>query len=206
METGFASHAAIAFISRFGGGLASFGVPRDSPPSERLFIGAPMSNPGNINLVYDEKFGDNAGLMWIHEREAFRTIAEIHNADTQRFLADMPYNQFLRSIYWQVIRKYLLHFRGRECAECGRGGMIHIHHESYDNHGNEHAHLEDLTILCASCHELLRHTNEHILELLRELIDRKKWQFKPWQPVMVNDNYDPRKWPKMPIPGGGILE
>ena len=38
MQTGFATRAAIALISRFGGGLVAFGLPRESPPSERLFF------------------------------------------------------------------------------------------------------------------------------------------------------------------------
>lgn len=67
-------------------------------------------------------------------------------------LRSMPYQEFLQTEYWGIVR--LLVFERHEycCALCGAEGALHAHHRTYEHHGMEHEHLEDLTALCADCH------------------------------------------------------
>lgn len=75
-------------------------------------------------------------------------------------LAAMEYHDFLRTYYWRVVRHYLMSTRGRQCRDCRgtfRLGNLHVHHETYQHHGQEHLYLEDLTILCQNCHRRRHH-------------------------------------------------
>ena len=66
-------------------------------------------------------------------------------------LRALPYEEFLRSVYWEGIRDRLLSAVGR-CQICSAREGLRVHHNSYANHGFEHLHPEDLTVLCDRCH------------------------------------------------------
>jgi len=42
--------------------------------------------------------------------------------------------------------------RGGKCELCGKKKNLHVHHTTYENHGLEHIHLNDLMVLCKICH------------------------------------------------------
>lgn len=69
-----------------------------------------------------------------------------------RQLRDMPYPQFLRTIFWDIVRKYVLHRYGYQCALCPSKTRLNVHHRSYAFHGYECYHTEDLIVLCRECH------------------------------------------------------
>ena len=65
----------------------------------------------------------------------------------------LPYKEFLDTCYWEIVRKYVLEQRRFRCELCGEGNRIlHVHHKTYKNHGAEHLHLDDLIVLCKTCH------------------------------------------------------
>ncbi len=79
---------------------------------------------------------------------------------TPEQLRAMPYEMFLSSPYWQYVRKIVFFnkFHGRDphCTTCGaKGEVLDIHHLTYEHHGDEHNHLEDLMVVCRPCHESL---------------------------------------------------
>lgn len=38
------------------------------------------------------------------------------------------------------------------CQVCNLSGRLNVHHRSYENHGYENLHLEDLVVLCEGRH------------------------------------------------------
>lgn len=61
------------------------------------------------------------------------------------------YAVYLQSNHWLALRASVLKERGCFCEACGSGGIVHVHHKTYANLGNEvHA---DLVVLCARCHD-----------------------------------------------------
>lgn len=74
--------------------------------------------------------------------------AEINN------LKNMPYKKFLNTLYWEIIRNYVFKKSNFSCELClKKGDTLNIHHKTYSSHGEELFHLEDLIVLCRSCHE-----------------------------------------------------
>lgn len=69
-----------------------------------------------------------------------------------RVLSQMPYKDFLTTPYWDIVRKYKMHRAGYRCELCSARDVLNVHHKTYENHGNEHNHLDDLTVLCRDCH------------------------------------------------------
>jgi 5-methylcytosine-specific restriction endonuclease McrA len=67
-------------------------------------------------------------------------------------LKELPYNDFLKTIYWHIVRDYVVSQRGGKCELCGKMKNLHVHHKTYENHGMEHANLNDLMVLCKVCH------------------------------------------------------
>lgn len=64
------------------------------------------------------------------------------------------YNEYIKSDEWNHKRKEVLErdrFKCRLCGAMGSRHSLHVHHNSYDNLGNEP--LEDLITLCKECHE-----------------------------------------------------
>lgn len=62
------------------------------------------------------------------------------------------YNEFLSSEYWQEVRNKMLLLHNNKCQYCGSSKMLQVHHFSYNNHGDELNHIEDLRLLCKDCH------------------------------------------------------
>lgn len=67
-------------------------------------------------------------------------------------LFNKPYKEFLKSKYWKGVRILVL-IRDNYTCVCGSKKKLHVHHKTYDNHFDEHNHLEDLVTLCKVCHE-----------------------------------------------------
>ena len=78
-------------------------------------------------------------------------------------LRAMSYAEFLESSYWEMIRNHVIALRGYQCERClKRHGKIDLHHLHYQNHGFEADFLEDLQLLCSTCH-LLAHELQTLL-------------------------------------------
>lgn len=88
-------------------------------------------------------------------------LQQILNADNlnERQLQDnlraMLYKDFVKTLYWKSIvlrRKFM---DGIVCTRCGAKNDLAVHHLTYEHHGDERHHFEDLTTLCKTCHEKL---------------------------------------------------
>lgn len=80
-------------------------------------------------------------------------IFALHNEK----LAEMPYEMFLQTPYWKLVRSLKLMKQSiKYCEVCGSNKQLTIHHTTYAHRGSEHLHLDDLQVLCKKCH-----FNEH---------------------------------------------
>lgn len=64
------------------------------------------------------------------------------------------YQEFLNSDYWKQCRKLVLERDEYHCVECGATNQLEVHHRTYEHHGDELNHLEDLVTLCQDCHQI----------------------------------------------------
>lgn len=77
------------------------------------------------------------------------------DAEALRFaICRMQYPEFLKSAYWFGVSTVAKSRAGMRCQVCDSGSAIQVHHRTYDTHGAEHVHMEDLTVLCGNCHGL----------------------------------------------------
>jgi hypothetical protein len=67
-------------------------------------------------------------------------------------LKALPYEVFLRTPYWTIVRAYVMTMRGARCEQCSWIGALNVHHMTYSHRGEELFHLEDLKVLCEFCH------------------------------------------------------
>jgi replicative DNA helicase len=63
------------------------------------------------------------------------------------------YQDFLKSDYWKHCRNLVLERDEYRCIQCGATNELEVHHLSYEHHGDELNHLEDLITLCQGCHQ-----------------------------------------------------
>lgn len=64
----------------------------------------------------------------------------------------MPYQQYLGTNHWQIVRKHALEAAGNRCQICNSTRRLQVHHRTYDRRGNEA--LDDVIVLCSECHRL----------------------------------------------------
>ncbi len=80
-------------------------------------------------------------------------------------LDNLTYEEFLHTMYWEIISHYVKIKRGFVCNRCGEKYVImsklNVHHNTYIHHGEEHKLEvidEDLELLCYKCH--IKHHGE----------------------------------------------
>lgn len=81
------------------------------------------------------------------EQYRAQTIAEQEHLEKLR---EMPYAEYLKTAEWQNFRKAVLKRAHYKCQLCNAGGELHVHHNNYDNRGNEL--YSDVIVLCKDCH------------------------------------------------------
>lgn len=67
-------------------------------------------------------------------------------------ILSLSYEDFLKTYYWNIITRYLKKQANEKCRVCDGGGILHVHHRTYDTHGYEADNLIDLIVLCEDCH------------------------------------------------------
>jgi len=85
------------------------------------------------------------------------------------------YRRYLESDEWRAVRSGALERARHRCARCGSTDDLHVHHVSYTRLGYERP--DDLTVLCAACHELEHRRRD------RERLDARRldgWASKRW--------------------------
>jgi len=67
--------------------------------------------------------------------------------DTKTFI-----KEFLLTPYWKAIAEKTKKKAGFKCLMCNGKNNLATHHRTYDNHGDELYHMEDLVVICEDCH------------------------------------------------------
>lgn len=67
-------------------------------------------------------------------------------------IKDMDYQDFLKTPYWKAIAAHTKYKAGYRCQLCNSAYDLVTHHRSYDIHGREHAHMQELIVICDNCH------------------------------------------------------
>jgi hypothetical protein len=77
-------------------------------------------------------------------------------------LKNLPYDDFLQTTYWMMVKRRAINRGRRVCGHCGKPDKLHVHHLTYEHHGAEHNHYEDLIPLCAYCHAAVHNKEPHV--------------------------------------------
>lgn len=81
--------------------------------------------------------------------------------DLSDYIKGMDYGEFLKTPYWKAIASEVRKRAKFKCALCSHGGQLHVHHNSYDHHGEELQYAKtDLICLCSDCHETFHNKRE----------------------------------------------
>jgi len=111
-------------------------------------------------------------------------------------LAVMQYKGFLKTLYWRIIREYII-AEYKSCQYCGSKNQLNVHHLDYSQRGQEYKDLSCLILLCRACHE-----TEHVIEkmadknkqtaskLVAGLVQNCRAPDRP--KTVINKDYDPR--------------
>ena len=84
------------------------------------------------------------------------------------------YKWYLKSEHWKTFRLYALEEHGKICKDCGATDTsLHVHHLTYANIWEEA--LEDVVILCHSCH-WARHPEKLRLRCTHENLSKVSWE------------------------------
>lgn len=76
------------------------------------------------------------------------------------FIKNMQYKDFLQTPYWKAISMKAKYKSGFKCQLCNSKDFLNVHHRSYEHHGEEITHLEDLIVLCNKCHSTFHNMKE----------------------------------------------
>jgi len=85
------------------------------------------------------------------------------------------YRTFLHSEYWKRIRNKVLKRDEYTCRKCGSTYNLQVHHKTYENHGAEHKHLNDLITLCNFCHTLEHQADKELNERYNQIMNDDKY-------------------------------
>jgi 5-methylcytosine-specific restriction endonuclease McrA len=73
---------------------------------------------------------------------------------------DVNYEAYIKSPEWKELADQIKKEAGNKCRLCNSGGRLHVHHRSYDKLGKE-GEIDDLIVLCESCHKKF-HEENHV--------------------------------------------
>lgn len=93
----------------------------------------------------------------LKRKEAIATKKADEEQALRELRRTMPYLDFLKSEYWAQVRAKALRSAQYQCQLCKETKNLHVHHKSYGNRGDELNHMDDLIVLCSSCHETFHH-------------------------------------------------
>jgi hypothetical protein len=100
----------------------------------------------------------NPSSHWIPDTpkyERYKTIfhSYVDNAKVKIHILQMKYRDFLETPYWKTVAEHKKYKAGYRCELCNSTGSLNVHHKTYEHHGDEINNLNDLVVLCKSCHE-----------------------------------------------------
>lgn len=89
-----------------------------------------------------------SGLKVIHKKVQRSFLDKLSDS-----IKGCNYQTFLKSEYWSEVRKLIFKRDGNKCTICKSDNNLHVHHDSYAHHFKEHLYLNDLMLICGSCHK-----------------------------------------------------
>ena len=149
---------------------------------------------GYSRLVLDYRLSRNvvSALKLSHDYVLY--ITEAITVDDKRYLRSVEYEQYLYTLYWQLVRQWKAWISDGVCEKCGSDNRLtNVHHLSYDHRGEEYKHAEDIILLCKSCHNSEHDLLPDITDMIAELAASKRCK----RHVSKNNlNYDPHAYQK----------
>lgn len=129
-------------------------------------------------------------------QDRFRYVCRVATDMDVRRLKALVYANFLRTLYWSVVRDYVIARDLGKCKSCGSDRNLEVHHTSYAYQGEEFRSMDCLVLLCSGCHatgHLMQKasTDTHRTEAVVSGLARKLVH-KAVRGAVVNRNYDPR--------------
>lgn len=88
------------------------------------------------------------------------------------------YSEKLKDPRWQRVRLEAMELAEWECQKCGASeNTLHVHHKQYMKDRDPWDYeLNQLAVLCESCHERLHETPDRLIDVISRLpIDGMKW-------------------------------
>jgi Zn finger protein HypA/HybF involved in hydrogenase expression len=102
---------------------------------------------------FEQEMGHAGACPECERTRKDRRAAKIDQENSERVsLKRMDYREFLLTRFWGDVRSRKLKQARFRCQVCNSNGRLNVHHRSYENHGYEDLHLEDLIVLCEGCH------------------------------------------------------
>lgn len=142
------------------------------------------------NKIIYEKIGN--------PEDRFRFLCQAITEHDVRRLKDLAYETYLHSLYWNIVREYIVNRSGKKCTTCESKKMLNVHHRNsnYEFRGEEFRNLDCLIVLCQTCH-LLGHVFEKAKIDVKKVEDKLKEFIEahtvvPIEEFKVNKNYDPQ--------------
>ena len=68
--------------------------------------------------------------------------------------------EFLKTRFWKIVRAAVREIADGKCQYCNQEPGTECHHTTYDHHGWEDEHLEELMWVCRPCHEMLENEKD----------------------------------------------
>jgi hypothetical protein len=108
-----------------------------------------------IITEFDENYNVDETLLELRGGLLIAPTEDVINWDlVAEKIRSITYGDFLKTYYWNIISRYLKKEAKEKCRVCNSGGILHVHHRTYDIHGYEANNLKDLIVLCEKCHAL----------------------------------------------------
>lgn len=147
----------------------------------------------NLNIEYlvaEKRGGANPSLIW----------SSIQSADPDKLankLKRLTYKDFLKTAYWFAVATKRKSEMNMLCQICNQGEGIQLHHRTYEIHGYEHRHMNDLTVLCGICHGVF---HGHLPAMPQRLVRERRVRIKTYAGTIV-----PHEPQDLNIPDGEII-
>lgn len=107
----------------------------------------------NCNRNWDKSIGLGNRINILHN------LTSSYKEEIATKIKLMKYQDFLKTPYWKAISTYMK-IKQNKCEICGSKIELHTHHKTYENHGYEILHLNDLQVVCGVCHNNIHKENK----------------------------------------------
>jgi hypothetical protein len=118
----------------------------DLDPNVKLFIVNYLNPKVTLNPMYGQD----------HWNILCREAENLDWAVVHDLILRLDYeNYFLWTLYWRIVADKVKARERHSCQKCGgksADDALEAHHKTYEHHGSEHLHLDDLQTLCSVCH------------------------------------------------------